>query len=338
MENEYLAFMDDGKFDISEEDDGETITDISDFIAQLESIEALEHISMVRVWIGSLYSRKALLEALSVFISKSTKLTKVLLHQYDYECQSYDIGNVIDYLKVFRNVPKVSVIIDADEYYNIEIDPLINFFNDYSHPVTIKHFSVDAHFLTALDIIDAVQSNNIIETIDLKVRYVDTIDPNMPLKLTSKLRKLTFVYKGNNTGFDAFFENMIVSNPSVTRLDLRSCRMTIDTITVITTNIQDLETLIIRHVTMMMFELLIKTSTISNLVKLDIKFDYLKVELTNLFAHNMILKTLLIGSYIIGMDNIIEILKSLADSTSIKNFNHANIYKNFDTQLYIIIL
>ena len=323
MEDKY-GFMYNGIFDIVEHDDIETVAHRSDFITQLQSPEALEYINTVRVWIGSLYSRTRLIEALNVFASQSINLTEVLLHQYD--CQCYDIDNVIDYLKVFKNVPTVSVITNA--YHYIEIYPLKNFFNDHIYSVAIKHFSINAYFHVALDMIDAIQSNDMIETIDLAVRYVDTIDPNMPLKLTNKLRKLTFAFGHNNTQcFYAFFENMIVSNPSVTKLDISDSPITLDTIKVITDNIQNLEILNIKYVNEGMFELLSEALMTSNVVELHIIFDHLKfTAIANLLALNKSLKIIQISfSRTILVDNLIAIVRSLADNTSIKKFHCANV-------------
>ena len=70
MEDKY-GFMYNGIFDIVEHDDIETVAHRSDFITQLQSPEALEYINTVRVWIGSLYSRTRLIEALNVFASQS---------------------------------------------------------------------------------------------------------------------------------------------------------------------------------------------------------------------------------------------------------------------------
>ena len=316
-------FSDYRVFDVNEGN-----SDASDLIQQLESDEVLERVSVIRVYVSFLPERHNLISALYTFIQKTNKLTRVLIH--DSGCM--DVA--LDYLKVLKNVPNLELILDGDGYSTTEINKLQNFFIE-SHG--IKYLRLGANFNLVLNMINTLDSCSI-EIVDIIVKFSNGIDMTIPLTLTTKLQKLSFATCNDLTGFDTFFENLITSNPSITKLSLFGFPLTTNTINTIANNINMFQSLNLEKCKIddEMMNILIGSLITSNVTKLNIGHDHQQLQIsyiTDLLASNTSLQNITLIYRPISITNFVDVLKALSVNTSIKKFYYAGVVNIDDTTI-----
>lgn len=341
IENIY-KFMDDGIFTIRQHH--KHPQDIVRLIEQLESTQALGYIHTVDVCIDVLFVHTDLWNALKGFIHKTTKVTHLSLNQHDaIKESSCNIDRIIEFLSEFKNAASIELILDDNEYrnwYSIdEMRTLNKYFDSQPH---IKKLQLEARYEVIYDIMKSIKFNKSIETVHLTITNVEDVDEFTSVPVSSKITKISFVncrIDPNSVrifdpvsfviGFNTFFERLLMSNPTITELELRAASINIDTVKIIANTIKTLDNLVTLSICLCSvddegIDILTRALETSGVKELFIYGNDIEYEgalrIAAMLKLNVHLKIVNLSCNPISYEGFVEILRALAANNTVSNF------------------
>lgn len=320
-------FMDTNMFELQQYYDLNT-EEVDRLVRELDSCEAVKYIDTLSIFTNILCECKKLWTSIENFANKNNNVTVLVLDQYKCNGSWYSIDIIITILELFKNVEDVSLNLSNTDYNDDEIGALGKYFDRQTNINTLK---LQSKYGTIFKIIEYIKYNESVTDIELTIDGMERIKSTSQVPVTPKITKINIldctIHHNYETAFNTYLEKLL-TNPNITELSLRNVNINTDTVTIISDFIKNNEVLTSLYLEQCdlndeqigIITRATEISNIENLTIIDNEFNDADC-IVNLLKSTKSLKYVNMSNYSIKYEQFIEILKALAQNSTINTFH-----------------